>query len=206
LEIDTWHGSAWISLVAFNLDVHHRWMPSFGLTENFVEMNLRTYVRCQGEPGIYFLSIHAGGRVPVALARLLTPLPYVYAPLTYRHVGTCWELQCRSPKRGDDKSLVAGAFTPVGECAALPVDSLEGWLLERYRAFAPDRRGRVVRMIAQHEPWSVQRVEAKLDVNNLGKPWGFDLLGAPDLAHFQAHMPALIWPFEVTVTTDQASL
>src|SRR5437016_4587670 len=90
LRIDTWQGTAWVSIVAFRLDVRHRWLPALGLCSNFLELNLRTYVRWRGMPGIYFLSIHADSHIAVALARLLTPLPYARACLSYRHLNQSW--------------------------------------------------------------------------------------------------------------------
>src|SRR5262249_9648628 len=46
LELDTWDGNPWMSLVAFRLQrVRHRWLPSLGLVANIIELNLRTYVR-----------------------------------------------------------------------------------------------------------------------------------------------------------------
>src|SRR4051812_2155420 len=57
LEIDTCDGTAWVSLVAFRLErIRRRWLPSLGFVTNALELNLRTYVHHQGEPGIYFLS------------------------------------------------------------------------------------------------------------------------------------------------------
>src|SRR5438105_1472977 len=56
LDLDTWDGSPWVSLVAFRLErVRHRWLPSLGLVDNIIELNLRTYVRYRDEPAIYFL-------------------------------------------------------------------------------------------------------------------------------------------------------
>src|SRR4051812_1889675 len=78
VELDTRDGAAWVSVVAFRLGVRHRWLPPIRPFSNFVELNLRTYVVRRGEPGIFFLSIHAGSRAVVRLARWLTPLPYVF--------------------------------------------------------------------------------------------------------------------------------
>jgi len=195
LEIDTFQGTAWVSTVAFWLDVWHRWLPSFGICTNFLELNLRTYVRWQGEPGICFLSIHADNRVAVALARLMTPLPYVQACLSYRHLDQSRQFTCQAAS--DGKPKLAVDFSPKAAAFEPTCESIEEWLLDRYRAFVPDNRGRVHRMVARHPPWSVLPVHGSIQCNRLGEPWGLDLNRQPALAHFSARMPALIRPFEM---------
>lgn len=65
-----------MTIVAFRLArVRRRWLPPLGWLSNFAELNLRTYVLYHGEPAIYFLSIHAGKRIAVQMARRVTPLP-----------------------------------------------------------------------------------------------------------------------------------
>jgi len=188
--------TAWISIVAFRLEVRLRWLPPLSFCTNFLELNLRTYVRYQGEAGIYFLSIHAGRRTAVALASLLTPLPYVYAPLSYCQAGERWKLVCRLAGAPAGPPLLEGEFSPTAVSTSPLCDSVDAWLLERYRAFVPSRRRRLRRMAAQHQPWSIQRVAAHIQANNLGAPWGLDLRRQPDKVHFAARMPALLWPFE----------
>ena len=94
LEAESWDGAAWISVVAFRLDVRRRWLPALGPALRFVELNLRTYVRHGDQSGIYFLSIHAGSRLGVALARWLTPMPYGFASIWYKRYGKSWRFEC----------------------------------------------------------------------------------------------------------------
>ena len=187
LEVETWDGAAWISVVAFRLKVRRRWLPPW---TSFVELNLRTYVHHAGDSGIYFLSIHAGQRSSVALARWLTPLPYVFAPIRYERHGAIWCFECRRPDAGG--TLFETNITPLPP-AGTPADT---WLLERYRAFATDRRGCLWRMLAQHLPWQVCRVDAQVLTNHLGMPWGFELNRQPDAVHFAPEMTARLGRFE----------
>jgi uncharacterized protein YqjF (DUF2071 family) len=193
LEVETWEGTAWVSVVAFRLDVRRRWLPSLGAGMRFVELNLRTYVRHGGDRGIYFLSIHAGTRLAVALARWLTPLPYAFAPIGYERNGAGWRFECGWP--GADRPLFQADFTPLGPVTAAADSALDAWLLERYRAFTTDRNGRLWGMLARHEPWSIRRVTADVSANNLGMPWGLGLRGPPDVLHFAPSMEARLWPF-----------
>ncbi len=82
LQVDTWHGSGWVSAVAFRLaGVRRRWLPPLPPIANFIELNLRTYVIHQGVPAIYFLNIHAGKRSVVRLTHWCTPLPYRFGSM-----------------------------------------------------------------------------------------------------------------------------
>jgi uncharacterized protein YqjF (DUF2071 family) len=185
--LDTWHGEAWLSIVVFRLEVRHRWLSALGLASNFLEMNLRTYVHFQGDPGVFFLSIHADRRLWVTLARMLTPLPYGFASLHYYRTGQGRRLRSR---------LLDAEFSAIGVQAAPAPGSLDGWLLERYRAFVPDGRGGLYRLAVQHPPWRVQRGTAQIYDNTLGAPWPLNLGRQPDAVHFAQRMPALLWPFE----------
>jgi hypothetical protein len=44
-------------------------------------LNIRTYVRAEGKPGVFFLSIQAAGALVAWLARTLSPLDYRTAAL-----------------------------------------------------------------------------------------------------------------------------
>ena len=193
LEMDTHDGSAWVSLVAFRLaHVRHRWLPSCGLVTNTLELNLRTYVLCNGAPGIYFLSIHASKRLVIGLARLFTPLPYTYAKMSYERNENGSRFQSRS-RRGlhFDVRFEAPVFS-----SAAASGSLSEWLLERYRLYAADgRRNLLLCTPAQHETWTAQETSAQVLENNLGSPFGLSLATAPDLVHYSPGLPALLWPF-----------
>jgi uncharacterized protein YqjF (DUF2071 family) len=155
-------------------------------------LNLRTYVRRGGEAGIYFLSIHAAKRMSVALARWLTPLPYVFAPIRYARRGEACHFECGRP----GETLFDVDFTPIGPAAAAADHALEAWLLERYQGFVRGQDGEMCRMVAQHPAWQIRRVDARVGSNFLGMPWGLGLNRQPDAAHFSAHVSARVWPFE----------
>ncbi len=70
-----------MSLVVFRLRVRPRWLPYLPALSDLVEVNLRTYVRFGDAAGIWFLSVHADNAWAIAVARLLTPMPYVRAPM-----------------------------------------------------------------------------------------------------------------------------
>lgn len=196
LELDTWDGEPWVSLVAFRLRrVKHRWLPSFGLVGNVIELNLRTYVRYRDEPAIYFLSIHADKRLTVALARLLTPLPYARTRMAYERAGVDWRFQCTRVRRRSTPHALDVTFTPHAESFRPPDGSKTEWLLERYGLYAADRHGNLLRTVVKHAPWRISDVSLKCSANSLGKPFNLDLARAPDLCHFAHAMNAHVWSF-----------
>src|SRR5262245_44613967 len=84
LVIDTYDQNAWLSLVLFRLKVRPRGLPCVPWLSSLLELNVRTYVRGANRPGIYFLRMLADNRLAIAVAKLLTPLPYCRARMSYR--------------------------------------------------------------------------------------------------------------------------
>jgi uncharacterized protein len=189
LEIDTWEGTARVSVVAFRLDrVRRRWLPPAWPTAAFPELNLRTYVCHRGQPGIYFLSIHAGRWLANCLARSFTPLPYVYSPIRFHHLAGSRRFDCASPG-------FAAEWSPEGPAVEARPGSLDRWLLERYALYVEDVRGTFFRTDVEHAPWVVRRARLTIDTGSLGAPFGLDLSRMPDAVHCSAGVHALIRPF-----------
>jgi hypothetical protein len=196
LELDRWHGSAWVSAVAFRLaKLQLRGLPPIPLCTDFLELNLRTYVQYRGEPGIYFLSMHADSRVAVSAARWLTPLPYRYAPMTCRNERNEWRWRCGAGS-ATQPVLLDGLFEPQGDMARADANSLDAWLVERYAAFVPDRGGRLHRMVCEHAPWELSPVACDITRVGFESAVRLPLSLVPVLAHFSSRLEARIGRFE----------
>jgi uncharacterized protein len=174
-ELDLCEGRALVSLVAFSME-HLR--PSFGgalgrwlfwpiASQGF--FNVRTYVRHEGNPGIFFISEWLNNRLSVMCGPATYCLPYRFARIQYDH----------QPKEGRLSGRVGDGFTSTAEiprgasfhpCAA---GSLDEFLLERYTAFA--RHGRRSRYFdIWHEPWQQTPVHAHITDDRLLRdnfPW-----------------------------------
>ncbi|MCI0359096.1 MAG: DUF2071 domain-containing protein [Planctomycetaceae bacterium] len=196
LEPDRWRGTTWVSAVAFHLArVQLRGLPPVPFCTDFLELNLRTYVRYRGEPGIYFLSMHADSRIAVAAARTLTPLPYRYAPLSHQAQRPGWRWRCGG--RGTSEPVLLDAYYEErGAAATLCEGSLDAWLLERYAAFVPDRRGGLNRMVCDHAPWQVQTVACDIAQVCAEPAIGIPLDRLAALGHFASGVEARIGSFE----------
>jgi len=157
-ELDLWDGKAHVSLVAFTMrDMRPRiggkiaaWLFKPISTHAF--LNVRTYVKQDGERGICFLTEWLSNRLSVALGPPLYGLPYRYAKINYQHAHEENQLS------GVVKTEHGGQFTYeaqlvrenlFGPCEA---GSLEEFLLERYTAF--NWRGSSLRFFrVWHPPW-----------------------------------------------------
>lgn len=80
LEIESCEGSAWVGVVPFHMSgIRAHWMPPIPGSSAFPELNVRTYVRVGGRPGVWFFSLDAANSLGVAAARHFFHLPYFRA-------------------------------------------------------------------------------------------------------------------------------
>ena len=202
LDVDEFGGSAWVSAVPFRMArVRPKWLPAFPPVSDFLELNLRTYVRRAGRAGVYFLSIRAGKRLPAWLARTFSPLPYVYAPMTWEGSGTGFSFRCADA----GEPTFAADSRPSSEPFAVSSGSADEWLVERYRLFAAGRRGRLMSAEVRHAPWEIARADAAVTAGPLGRPFGLDLTGPPDCVHASAGVAVRAWPFLAESSDDFAA-
>jgi hypothetical protein len=76
LELDLYDGQAYVGIVPFQIALLcESWWPK-AAAMSFLETNVRTYVRYQGRPGVYFLSLDAASTCAVVGARFFWGLPY----------------------------------------------------------------------------------------------------------------------------------
>jgi len=198
LEPDVRDGQAWLAIVAFRM-VGTRpaiapWRP---ILAPIPELNVRTYVRARGVPGVWFLSLDASSPFFVSAGRALFGLPYRLARMTAITDGS--RTHYVSSRRD---ACFAAAYEPCGAVRLARPGSLEHFLVERYRLFSL-RRGRLITATVTHEPWPLQPAAARLDLNRMA-PRGLDFRGEP-LLHFARSVAARISlprPLESTVDAE----
>lgn len=153
LEVDTFDGSAWVGLVPFEMvDTRFRGWPRLPGLGRFFECNVRTYVRCGGHTGVWFLSLDAARRLPVIGGRLLWGLNYRLARFQVREVCDHTEYALKR-NRGDGSTSLE--WHARGEGRSARPGSLEEFLVERYSLFA-SRRGKTSRGQIWHKPWPLR--------------------------------------------------
>ena len=96
-SVQPYDDNGWLSVVPFvNVDVRPRGLPA-RVGPDLPELNLRTYVTVDGEPGVYFFNLDVDGVLAVLGARLTHHLPYYYARIEVDRLGE--EVRFRSRRR-----------------------------------------------------------------------------------------------------------
>src|SRR3954447_4128197 len=171
VEPDVRDDAAWIALVAFVMTgTRLPEAPSWAALRPIPELNVRTYVRVDGVPGVWFLSLDASSRLLASAGSCLFGLRYHLAHMSAEMDGD--EVRYRSARR--DAGFVA-TYAPDGAPMKARTGSLEHFLVERCRLFA-ERRGRLVTASVAHEPWPLQPAVARIELNRMAPP-GIELEG-----------------------------
>ena len=161
VEVDTFEGRAWVGLVPFTMKrVRPRWAPAPGRAwyENFHETNVRTYVVCNSEPGVWFFSLDAASALAVVAARAWYKLPYFHARMTLQENGANLFYKSRRLWPRPLRASCAVAATPQGEIFHAAPETFEHFLVERYTLFS-HARNRLFRGQVHHAPYPLQRAE-----------------------------------------------
>ena len=159
LSVDTFEGQAWVTLIPFAIFGSRPAGAPPALSMDFLEVNLRTYVRGpDGEPGIFFFSLEASSWLAVAGARLAYALPYFPAAMNRQKVAGDSTIHYRSSRRigprGAGLEVSWHVGSPLGTAAA---GSLDHFLVERYVLFAA-RRDQLLRARVSHQPYPITQV------------------------------------------------
>ncbi|MHC5066942.1 MAG: YqjF family protein [Planctomycetota bacterium] len=185
LEIDCFEGQAWVGIVPFRMTgVRLRWLPSLPWVSAFPELNLRTYVRYRGQPGVYFLSLDATNPLAVLVARRWYHLPYHRADIDLEYLGDRIRYACRRRQADAAPADLTVEYRPLGDCRVADPGSIEHFLVERYALFCTDREGGVLTCRVQHQPWQLQSAEAEFQSNTLASAAGIELPNTEPLLWF----------------------
>ncbi|WP_302081451.1 YqjF family protein [Salinibaculum rarum] len=173
LSLDTFDGDAYLSVVPFVIgDIRPRGLPAaVGVTTP--ELNLRTYVRLDDAPGVYFFNLDAGDLLGVVGARLFNQLPYYYADMDYeRGPPTRFESRRRTP--GARPLDFAATYGPDGDPYRPDPGTVEHFLVERYRYFTEGQDGTLRYADIEHEPWTLRPGTWTVEKNTIFAANGFN--------------------------------
>ena len=191
LPLDTFAGQCWIGVVPFHMSsVRPRWVPPLPRLSQFVELNVRTYVALQDQPGVYFFSLDASSVAAVWAARTFYHLPYFSADM---NVSIGGDGVTYTSKRRSGRAELSARYRPVAPVQAPQPSSLEHWLTERYCLYTV-HKGSVYRCEVHHAPWPLQLAEAEFPVNTMADAAGISLPQTSPLLHFSRKQEVLVWP------------
>lgn len=194
LELDTFEDRAWLGVVPFRMsNVRFAGWPRLGASEEFLELNLRTYVRVGERPGVWFFSLDAQSALAVAGGRALFHLPYFTARMRAHTLAGRIEYESERTQSGAAPARLRASYASCGPVFRAQRGSLEHFLTERYCLYALDSGGRPLRGEIDHDPWPLQLASATIDEQTLAQAAGFAPLAGQALLHYSKRLDVRAW-------------
>lgn len=184
LNIDTFDGNCYVSLVAFTMQkIRPRYLPSISFISDFDEINLRTYIDNDNKKGVYFLNIEAKKLLSIFVAKLLSGLPYEKANIK------------RTDKKYASKNSKKGFYLETEFEIKQKLEhktELDKWLTERYCLYL-DKDNMLYRYDIHHKEWEIKSIDIKrLNLNY--KIGDINLSDRqPNLTHYSDGVQVIAW-------------
>jgi len=196
IELDLFEGKAYIGLIPFLMkDVHPRFLFPISRISNFPEFNIRTYVRVDNKPGVYFLTLDAQSYITCLYAPYAFGLPYNYSKGMIKVDKNKYFWDSKRKSKGFELS---GSSTAIGKAIIPKKGSIEAFLFERYCLFSL-RNNKICIGFTKHNPWSLYKAHADLKINNLTKSFqlGIENLLEPELIHMSDGVYVNAWSLQI---------
>ncbi|NIP99014.1 MAG: DUF2071 domain-containing protein [Nitrospinaceae bacterium] len=201
LQLEIWDQRGWLGVVAFRV-AGIRWVgcPLRIPGLSFPQVNVRTYVTRNGRPGVWFFSLDVANRPAVWGARLGFHLPCFQSRMSFRKTPQGIYVNARRTHRKAPGASFRAWYRPGAEKPPPNGESRDHWLLERYRLFAANPKGRLFSCEIQHAPWSVHQVEAVVETNTLAEPLGLSIPETEPMLHYSPGLELIAgWPVKIRV-------
>lgn len=194
LQIDTFGHYAWVGVVIFEIDgIYPRGFSTLSLTPKFSEINVRTYVKYDGKPGVYFLSLDVKHWASLFIAKKWYHLPYHPAQVSIQKKGETFHYNSIRKCETKIPIICKGTYTPLPEVYFPETGTLDYWLTERYCFFSIDKEDNIYCTEIHHPPWPLQKVVTEPCMNSLFSLFHFDLTSVGPISHFSKGVNTLIW-------------
>jgi len=183
LEIDLYNEKAWVSVVAFTMEkIRPKYLPPFPPISNFHEINIRTYVKLNNKPGVYFISIEGGTDLSCKISKALSELPYRFSKIE----RTKNQYKSYNSKFKDELDI---QFT-IGKKMTEKTE-LDKWLTERYALFQ-DTENSINEFEIHHLEWPMNEIDLKKVSLNYQR---FDKLikNPPNKAQYSKGVKVIAW-------------
>lgn len=150
IEVDTFDGSAWVGLIPFSMrNISFPGVPPVPYFGSFPEVNVRTYVRRNGVPGVWFFSLDVNRLIPAFVARTTYFIPYCWGKASHHKRGSrlVTDVKRRWPSRSSTHIELS-----IGEKIAEPSE-LAHFLSARWGLYSQGFGGRLRYAPVDHEQW-----------------------------------------------------
>lgn len=195
IELDLYKGTAFVGLIPFMMkDVHPRLLLPIPGISNFPEFNIRTYVKVDNKPGVYFLTLDAESYITSLYAPLAYGLPYQYAKGGVQVEGNKYIWDSRRKIKGFELS---GFSQKLGSIKTSQKGSIEEFLFERYCLYTK-YKNKICIGYTSHNQWTFYEAKASFTINNLTKSFdlGINNLFEPDYTHVSDGVYVNAWSLQ----------
>lgn len=193
-KVDLYEGKAWLSFVIFQAtNSRLRYMPQILSYPKFLQLNVRTYVQGNNEPGVYFFSIHTNNYI-VKKGGHLFSLPFQLANMSLE-INTKEITYASKLKNNDDFFKVS--FSRTGSNIKSKY-SLDNWLTERYCFY--QSQGSIKKYPINHPNWRLQQVNInQLEISTI---FSSHLPVEQPVVHYAKQKHAILHPYEILKKRD----
>lgn len=190
LELDLYQNEAYLGVIPFEMEGVRPWWWPESCARSFLETNLRTYVICNGQPGIYFFSLEANSQLAVWGARVGWGLPYYYARASVKRTTDTTEFNTRRLRSGTRLSV---RYRVGGELDPSAPGTLQHFFLERYLLFVK-RAGKIFSGSVHHVPYPAFDATVLEVQDDLIAAAGFPAVKLPEFVHFSPGVDVEVFP------------
>ncbi|UZW65732.1 DUF2071 domain-containing protein [Priestia flexa] len=195
MNIDTFEGKAFISLVPFTMTgIRFKGTPSVPRISQLHELNVRTYVEYQGERGVYFFSLDATNALGVWIARRFFHLPYLHADIMVNKRGELTEFQCRRKHKGFQHKEILLTYKPISAPYYTKEGTVDEWLTDRDRLFTVHKQ-KVFRGKLFHQPWILQDGHYSMKKNTITTAY-LPINKDETIVHYAQHLVTYFYSFQ----------
>lgn len=193
LELDMFKGTAWISIISFRIsNMHLRKIPRLPFFHSFLEVNVRTYVKHNGLPGVYFFSLDANNLLAILGAKIIS-LPYFYAQMNM--IKEKDTIYFETVRKESSTVVFKGAYKPISKAYYPEPSSLNHWLLERYFLWFFKNKC-LFQGAIHHKQWKIQDAEVTIEKQNMLPDFQNDVLVGNPIFHYANVKRMLSWPIK----------
>ena len=187
-DLDLFEGDAVISIVPFRMNaIRFPFLPPVPFLSSLWELNLRTYVRVNKKPGVYFFTLDTDNRLGTLIANRFFNLPYRMASFSGEITS---EHYLFSSERGPYR------FSVNAELSHQPkkTSALDTWATERYFVFTHDDQNDFEGQVL-HEPWKLEAVSQFSFQDQFAAQVNLDLNHTPDEVSYCRELKVRFKPF-----------
>lgn len=188
LVIDTFDGSAWITIVCFLAkNSRLRYVP-INFISKAIQTNVRTYVKLDGkqERGVYFFNLFVNNKLAVLGAQSTFALPFKYVHSMFEYNGDLATYKTYK----HDELIFNAQFERTNK---KPHSSeLARFLTERYCIWN-DKKNRMIKVPIIHSKWNVNEANVTIEKNIL-HPCLRN--GQPNAVHYFNRKVTKLFPYE----------